>query len=43
VGFAAGVQAAEERISELRSTGKVHPKQPILAVENFIVEVEENK
>jgi hypothetical protein len=43
VGFAAGVQAAEERISALLSTGKVHPKQPIVAIENFLVEVEENK
>lgn len=43
VGFAAGVKAAEERISALQSTGKLHPKQPIVAIENFLVEVEENK
>ncbi|PNF28830.1 Protein PRRC1 [Cryptotermes secundus] len=43
VGFAAGVKAAEERILALQSTGKLHPKQPIVAIENFLVEVEENK
>ncbi|PSN42301.1 Protein PRRC1 [Blattella germanica] len=43
VGFAAGVKAAEERISALQSSGKLHPKQPVVAVENFIVEVGEDK
>ncbi|KAJ9573833.1 hypothetical protein L9F63_008785, partial [Diploptera punctata] len=43
VGFAAGVKAAEERISALQATGKLHPKQPIIAVENFIVEVGEDR
>jgi hypothetical protein len=43
VGFAAGVKAAEERISALQSTGKLHRKHPIVAIENFLVEIEENK
>ncbi|KDR15996.1 Protein PRRC1 [Zootermopsis nevadensis] len=40
VGF---VFSAEERISTLQCTGRLHPKQPIVAVENFLVEVGENK
>jgi hypothetical protein len=43
VGFAAGVKAAEERILTLQSTGKLNPKQPIVAVENFLVEIGKNK
>lgn len=43
VGFAAGIKAAEERISTLQCAGRLHPKQPIVAVENFLVETEENK
>lgn len=39
VGFAAGIKAAEERILTLQCTGRLHPKQPIVAVENFLVEI----
>ncbi|XP_047498698.1 protein PRRC1-like [Penaeus chinensis] len=38
VGFEAALQSAEERINSLRSSGRVHPQQPIVAVENFIAE-----
>ncbi|KAG0720518.1 Protein PRRC1 [Chionoecetes opilio] len=38
VGFEAALASAEERINVLRSTGQIHPQQPIVAVENFIVE-----
>lgn len=38
VGFEAALQSAEGRINSLRSSGKVHPQQPIVAVENFIAE-----
>ncbi|KAJ1524424.1 hypothetical protein ONE63_010922 [Megalurothrips usitatus] len=43
VGFAAGVKAAEERISAVRSSNNIPPEQSVLAVENFLVEVGENK
>ncbi|XP_069691206.1 protein PRRC1-like [Periplaneta americana] len=43
VGFASAIKAAEERILALQATGKLHPKQPIVAVENFLLEVGENK
>ncbi|XP_064120499.1 protein PRRC1-like isoform X2 [Macrobrachium nipponense] len=39
VGFAAALQSGEERINVLRSSGKVHPQQPVISVENFIVEL----
>ncbi|CAL4112658.1 unnamed protein product [Meganyctiphanes norvegica] len=39
VGFEAALQAAEERINSLRSTGNIHPHHPIVALENFIVEL----
>lgn len=38
VGFEAALRSAEERINSLRSSGKVHPQQPVVSVENFIVE-----
>lgn len=43
VGFAAGVKAAEERISAVRSIPNIPPEQTVLAVENFLVEIGENK
>ncbi|KAE8746315.1 hypothetical protein FOCC_FOCC006987 [Frankliniella occidentalis] len=43
VGFAAGVKAAEERISAVRSAHNIPPEQTVLAVENFLVEIGENK
>lgn len=43
VGFAAGVKAAEERISALRTTHNIAVEQTVLAVENFLVEIGENK
>lgn len=39
VGFEAALQAAEERINSLRSSGNIHPHHPIVALENFIVEL----
>ncbi|XP_076044990.1 protein PRRC1-like [Oratosquilla oratoria] len=39
VGFASALTAGEERINSLRSGGRVHPQQPVVAVENFIVEL----
>lgn len=39
VGFAAGLQAAEDRVTSLQQTGRVPAAQPILAVESFIVEL----
>lgn len=38
VGFEAALNSAEGRINFLRSSGQIHPQQPIVAVENFIVE-----
>lgn len=38
VGFEAALTSAEGRINFLRSSGQIHPQQPIVAVENFIVE-----
>lgn len=43
VGFAAGVKAAEERIHVLRTSGNLHEHQPIVAVENFLVEIMHDK
>ena len=43
LGFAAGVKAAEERISALRSAHNIPPEQTVLAVENFLLEIGENK
>ncbi|KAL1430937.1 hypothetical protein MTO96_014362 [Rhipicephalus appendiculatus] len=39
VGFAAGLKAAEDKITSLQMTGRVPAAQPILAVESFIVEL----
>ncbi|XP_063876078.1 protein PRRC1-like isoform X3 [Scylla paramamosain] len=39
VGFEAALSSAEGRINYLRSTGQIHPQHPIVAVENFIVEL----
>ncbi|KAK7080326.1 Protein prrc1 [Halocaridina rubra] len=39
VGFAAALHSAEERINSLRASGRVHPQQPVVSVENFIVEL----
>lgn len=39
VGFEAALNSAEGRINSLRSSGQIHPHQPIVAVENFIVEL----
>lgn len=39
VGFEAALNSAEGRINYLRSTGRIHPQHPIVAVENFIVEL----
>ncbi|KAK8729665.1 hypothetical protein OTU49_008257 [Cherax quadricarinatus] len=38
VGFEAALESAEQRINFLRSSGRVHPQQPLVSVENFIVE-----
>lgn len=43
IGFAAGVKAAEERISAVRSAHNIPPEQAVLSVENFLVEIGENK
>jgi hypothetical protein len=43
VGFAAGCRAAEERISALRQTGTVPEHIPVVAVENFLLEMSEDK
>lgn len=40
VGFEAALTSAEGRINYLRSTGRIHPQHPIVAVENFIVELQ---
>ena len=39
VGYSAGLKGAEDRIDNLRRTGAVHEKQPIVSVENFIAEL----
>lgn len=39
VGFAAGLKAAEDKITSLQMTGRVPAALPILAVESFIVEL----
>uniref|UniRef100_A0A023GCL7 Putative rna polymerase ii c-terminal domain-binding protein ra4 n=1 Tax=Amblyomma triste TaxID=251400 RepID=A0A023GCL7_AMBTT len=39
VGFAAGLKAAEDKITSLQQTGRVPAAQAILAVESFIVEL----
>jgi len=41
VGFASGKQAASERISTLRKSGSIGPNTPVLSVENFLYEVNE--
>ncbi|XP_048510048.1 protein PRRC1-like isoform X2 [Athalia rosae] len=43
VGFAAGIQGAEERISLARSNSSVGKDVPIVAVENFLLEVSEGQ
>jgi len=43
VGFTAGIKAAEEKITALRTTHKLSSDQAVLAVENIVVEVGENK
>lgn len=43
VGFFSAVKAAEERISALRSSNKIPPNQAVIAVENFVVEVSDDK
>lgn len=42
VGFEFAIQSAEERINNLRGSGKIHPQQPVVAIENFIVNFMEN-
>lgn len=42
VGFAAGVAAAEERIATMYAKPHVRPV-PVVAVENFLVEIGEEK
>ncbi|KAK4019241.1 hypothetical protein OUZ56_001267 [Daphnia magna] len=39
VGFASALQAARERIANLRSSGSVPPQQPVVSVEGFVVEL----
>lgn len=39
IGFAAGLKAAEDKITSLQQTGRVPAAQPILAVESLIVEL----
>lgn len=39
VGFTAGLKGAEERIENLRHSGAIHEKQPVLSVEGFIAEL----
>lgn len=39
VGFAAGLKAAEDKITSLQQTGRVSASQPTIAVESFIVEL----
>lgn len=39
VGFASALQAARERIANLRSSGTVPPQQPVVSVEGFVVEL----
>lgn len=43
VGFAAGCRAAEERISALRQSGQAPELIPLVAIENFLLEVSEEK
>lgn len=43
VGFEAAMTAARERISSLRSTQGLPAQQPILAIENFLLEVSPDK
>lgn len=38
-GYAAGLKGAEERITNLRRSGEVHEKQPMVSVESFIAEL----
>lgn len=39
VGYSAGLKGAEDRISCLRQSGRIHERQPVVAIENFVVEL----
>lgn len=43
VGFAAGVKAAEERLQGLLNDPKIQEPAPVVAIENFLLEVGEDK
>ncbi|XP_066597065.1 protein PRRC1-like isoform X2 [Prorops nasuta] len=43
VGFAAGVKGAEERINSARNNSSVSKEVPVIAIENFLLEVGEEK
>ncbi|XP_049831678.1 protein PRRC1-like [Schistocerca gregaria] len=43
VGYGSAFKAAEERIHSVRTSGKIHENQPVVAVENFIVEAAEGQ
>lgn len=43
VGFAAGVKGAEERINSVKNNSSVPKDVPIIAVENFLLEIGEDK
>jgi hypothetical protein len=43
VGFAAGMRAAEERIAAVRQSKNCPELIPIVAIENFLLEVTEEK
>lgn len=43
VGFAAGVKAAEERIQAVLKSASLQQPLPVVAVENFLLEVGEDK
>lgn len=43
VGFAAAVKAAEERIQTVLKNPKISAPLPVVAIENFILEVGEDK
>ena len=43
VGFTAGVKGAEERIENLKRSGMIDERQPMLSIENFLAEVTPDK
>lgn len=43
VGFAAGVKAAEERIQTILNDPNLREPTPVVAVENFLLEVGEDR